>query len=343
MAEEIAVENISVCLRRYIKDQQPVESDMEIVKSEVTLRLSEGTQDVLVQNLYLSPDPYMRNRMREIFTSYLPPFEPGKPIAGFGVAKVILSDHPDFQIGDIVTGIVSWEKYSVIKGGLGLRNVSHIDVPLSFHIGILGLPGLTAYAGFFEVCKPKKGEQVFVSAASGAVGQLVGQLAKLAGCRVVGSAGTDEKVELLMTRLGYDDGFNYKKEANLSEALKRYFPEGIDIYFENVGGKMLEAVLDNLKVHARIAVCGMISQNLSEHGEGIRNLSQLIVKRAKMQGFLMTDYLHLQEEFTKFMLSHLKEKKIIFIEDVVDGIENAPHAFIRLLQGKNIGKQIVHL
>ncbi|MCO5547852.1 hypothetical protein L7F22_001304 [Adiantum nelumboides] len=343
MAAGSSVENMSVTLRRYITEEQPEESDMEVKLGKITLSLKENTKDVLVQNLYLSPDPYMRNRMREIQNSYIPPFTPGKPIVGFGVSKVILSNHPDFQVNDIVTGITSWEKFSIIEGGLGLRNVSHIEVPLSYHIGILGLPGLTAYAGFFDVCTPKEGEQVFVSAASGAVGQLVGQLAKLTGCRVVGSAGSDEKVELLKNKLGFDDAFNYKKETDFTATLKRYFPDGIDIYFENVGGKMLEAVLYNLRVHARIAVCGMISQYVAGQGEGIHNLSQLIIKRAKMQGFLMSDYLHLQEELTKYMVFHLKEQKIMFIEDVMDGLENGPLAFVRLLQGKNIGKQVIRL
>ncbi|KAH7424906.1 hypothetical protein KP509_11G030700 [Ceratopteris richardii] len=343
MAAGDIVHNTSICFKRYLTNEQPTESDMEIFAGELTLSLAEGTRDVLVRNLYLSPDPYMRNRMREIYNSYLPPFEPGKPITGFGVSKVILSNHPDFEVNDVVAGIITWEKYSVIKDGSGLRNVSSIDVPLSYHIGILGLPGLTAYAGFFNICNPRKGENVFVSAAAGAVGQLVGQFAKLTGCYVVGSAGTDEKVELLKVELGYDDAFNYKKEPDLTVALKRYFPEGIDIYFENVGGKMLEAVLYNLSNHARIAVCGMISQYVSGCGEPIYNLSQLTIRRAKMQGFLMSDYLHLHEEFTQYILCHLKKNNIVYIEDVIDGLENAPNAFMRLFQGKNVGKQVVRL
>lgn len=336
------MENMYVTLKRYITEG-PVESDMEIKSIKTSLHIAEGTKDVLVKNLYLSPDPYMRGRMRDSRESYIEPFTPGLPMVGFGVSKVILSDHPDFKENDIVTGVTSWEIYSVIKGGSGLRKVTNTDIPLSYYVGILGLPGLTAYAGFFEVCTPKEGEQVFVSAAAGAVGQLVGQFAKLLGCRVVGSAGSDEKINLLKNRLGFDDAFNYKKEPDLTATLKRYFPKGIDIYFENVGGKMLEAVLYNLRVHARIAVCGMISRSITGEGEGIHNLPQLIIKRAKMQGFLMTDYLHLQEEFMKKVIDYLKEGKIIYIEDFVDGLESAPSALVRLLEGKNVGKQVVRL
>lgn len=336
------MDNQRVILKRYITEQ-PVESDMEVQVVKTTLQLEKGTQDVLLKNLYLSCDPYMRNRMKENKDSYIQPFTPGSAIMGFGVSKVIISNNPEFKENDLVTGITTWEDYSIIRGGSGLRKINSFDIPLSYHVGLLGLPGLTAYAGFFDICSPKEGEQVFVSAASGAVGQLVGQFAKLMRCRVVGSAGSDEKVDLLKSRLGFDDAFNYKNEPDLRATLKRYFPEGIDIYFENVGGKMLEAVLYNLRVHARIAVCGMISQFLTEDGLGIRNLTQLIIKRAKMQGFLMTDYLHLQSEFTEKVIGFLKQGKIIYIEDVVNGLEKAPAALIGLLHGKNIGKQVVKL
>ncbi|KAL3523241.1 hypothetical protein ACH5RR_016075, partial [Cinchona calisaya] len=205
------------------------------------------------------------------------------------------------------------------------------------------MPGFTAYAGFYEVCAPKKGDYVFVSAASGAVGQLVGQLAKLHGCYVVGSAGTSEKVDLLKNKLGFDEAFNYKEEQDLDAALKRYFPEGIDIYFDNVGGAMLDAVLLNMRIHGRIAVCGMVSQHSLSNPEGLHNLFSLIPKRVKMQGFLQSDYLHLFPKFLENVISFYKQGKIIYIEDINEGLESGPAAFVGLFSGKNVGKQVVRV
>ncbi|WVZ16891.1 hypothetical protein V8G54_009873 [Vigna mungo] len=175
-----------------------------------------------------------------------------RPLTGYGVSKVLDSGHPDYKKGDLVWGITKWEEYSFISPSQICFKIEHTDVPLSYYTGILGMPGMTAYAGFFEIGSPKKGENVFVSAASGAVGQLVGQFAKLSGCYVVGSAGSKEKVDLLKNKLGFDEAFNYKEEPDLDAALKRYFGEGIDIYFENVGGKTLDAVLPNMRLHSRI-------------------------------------------------------------------------------------------
>ncbi|KAK1295199.1 hypothetical protein QJS10_CPA16g00058 [Acorus calamus] len=214
-------------------------------------------------------------------------------------------------------------------------------MPLSFHVGLLGMPGLTAYAGFYEVCSPQKGEYVFVSAASGAVGQLVGQLAKLHGCYVVGSAGTKEKVDLLKNKLGFDEAFNYKEGSDLNVALKRYFPQGIDIYFDNVGGPMLDASLLNMRLHGRIAVCGVISQKGTFDVEGIKNIFALISKRVRMQGFLQSDYLHLFPQFLSFIIDHYKKGEIVYIEDMHEGLESAPSALVGLFSGKNVGKQVV--
>ncbi|CAN6357971.1 unnamed protein product [Urochloa humidicola] len=203
------------------------------------------------------------------------------------------------------------------------------------------MPGLTAWAGFFDVGKPKKGDYVFVSAASGAVGQLVGQLAKLTGCYVVGSAGSDEKVNLLKTKFGYDEAFNYKKEKDLDAAMRRYFPEGIDIYFENVGGPTLEAVLDNMRIHGRIPVCGMISQYNLEEPEGVRNLFQVVAKRLRMEGFMVFDYFNQYYKFEEEMAGYLKEGKITYVEDIAEGLEKGPAALIGLFTGRNVGKQLV--
>ncbi|CAN6681483.1 unnamed protein product [Malus baccata var. baccata] len=200
---------------------------------------------------------------------------------------------------------------------------------------------MTAYAGFYVICNPKKGETVFVSAASGAVGQLVGQFAKLLGCYVVGSAGSKEKVDLLKNKFGFDNAFNYKEEPDLDAALKRYFPEGIDTYFENVGGEMLDAVLQNMRVNGRIAVCGMISQYNLDESEGCRNLMYLIFKQVRMQGFLVFNYYHLYEKFLEIVLPAIKEGKKMYVEDVVEGLESAPAALIGLFAGRNVGKQVV--
>uniref|UniRef100_A0A2N9HWW5 Alcohol dehydrogenase-like C-terminal domain-containing protein n=1 Tax=Fagus sylvatica TaxID=28930 RepID=A0A2N9HWW5_FAGSY len=204
-----------------------------------------------------------------------------------------------------------------------------------------GMPGMTAYAGFYEVCSPKKGEYVFISAAAGAVGQLVGQFAKLLGCYVVGSAGSKEKVDLLKNKFRFDDAFNYKEEPDLNAALKRYFPEGIDIYFENVGGKMLDAVLLNMRIGGRIAVCGMISQYNLDKPEGVHNLIHLIVKWVCIEGFLVLDYDHLYPKFLELVLPYIKEGKIIYVEDIAEGLESGPAALVGLFTGRNVGKQVV--
>ncbi|WCJ21850.1 Zinc-binding dehydrogenase family protein [Euphorbia peplus] len=260
-SDEQVVSNKQIIFKDYVSGF-PKESDMQVIVSSICLKLPQDSNGVLVKNLYLSCDPYMRILMKtdkqcwSIFTSYTP----GSPISGLGVAKVVESRNPNFREGEMVWGTTGWEEYSIITSPEALFKIQHIDLPLSYYTGLLGMPGLTAYAGFYEVCSPKEGEYVYVSAAAGAVGQLVGQFAKLMGCYVVGSAGSQQKVDLLKHKFGFNEAFNYKEEPDMNAALKRYFPEGIDIYFENVGGKMLDAVLLNMRTHGRIAVCGMISQ-----------------------------------------------------------------------------------
>ncbi|XP_057457376.1 NADPH-dependent oxidoreductase 2-alkenal reductase-like isoform X3 [Lotus japonicus] len=218
---------------------------------------------------------------------------------------------------------------------------THLELKCHCFVYLSGRAGITAYGGFFEMGSPKKGENVFVSAASGAVGQLVGQFAKLTGCYVVGSAGTKDKVDLLKSKFGFDGGFNYKEEPDLDAALKRHFPEGIDIYFENVGGKTLDAVLLNMKLRGRIAVCGMISQyNLSQH-EDVSNLAQIIYKRIRMEGFNATDFYPLYPKFLEFVLPHIREGKIVYVEDIAEGLGNGPAALVGLFSGRNVGKQVL--
>ncbi|XP_015061869.1 2-alkenal reductase (NADP(+)-dependent)-like [Solanum pennellii] len=338
MGEEIS--NKQILLKDYVNGF-PKESDMELKICNMKLKVPEDSNSVLVKNLYLSCDPYMRPRMKKTEGSYTDSFTPGSPIVGFGVAKVVDSAHPKFKKDELVWGITGWEEYSVIKAHETLFKIHNTDVPLSYYTGILGMPGITAYGGFYELCSPKKGETVYVSAASGAVGQLVGQFAKLIGCYVVGSAGSKEKVDLLKNKFGFDEAFNYKEEQDLSAALKRYFPDGIDIYFENVGGKMLDAVLLNMRVHGRIAVCGMISQYNLEQNEGVHNLFCLISKRLRMQGFLAVDYFPLYKKFVEMVTPHIKEGKVTYVEDIAEGIESAPGALVGLFSGRNVGKQVV--
>lgn len=338
------VRNKQVILKNYVTGM-PKESDMAVTTHNIiTLKLPESSNSVIVKNLYLSCDPYMRGRMRKPDSpSFVGSFVPGSPLSGYGVGKVVVSGHPNFKEGDLVLawGTTGWEEYSVIAAPETLLKIQSTDVPLSYYTGILGMPGMTAYAGFYEVCTPQKGERVFVSAASGAVGQLVGQFAKLLGCYVVGSAGSKEKVDLLKNKFGFDEGFNYKEEPNFEAALKRYFPEGIDIYFDNVGGKMLDAVLLNMRIHGRIAVCGMISQYNLDQPEGVHNLVNIVGRRVRMQGFLAGDYLHLYPKYLQMVFPYIKEGKVVYVEDVSEGIESAPAALLGLFTGRNVGKKVV--
>ncbi|XP_045788824.1 NADPH-dependent oxidoreductase 2-alkenal reductase-like [Trifolium pratense] len=333
------VRNKQVILKDYVSGF-PKESDMNIADSTITLKLPQGSNELLLKNLYLSCDPYMRILMTKDTTAGLGAYTPGSPLIGYGVSKVMESGHQDYKKGDLVWGMTKWEEYSLVPA-TGMRKIEHADVPLSHYTGILALIGLTAYAGFFEVGTPKKGDNVFVSAAAGAVGQLVGQFAKLTGCYVVGSAGTKEKVDLLKNKFGYDEAFNYKEEHDLNAALKRYFQEGIDIYFENVGGKTLDAVLPNMRVHGRILVCGMISQYNLIQPEGITNLAHIIYKRIQMQGFIAPDYYHFYTKFLEFILPLIREGKIVYVEDIAKGLENGPKALVGLFSGHNVGKQVV--
>ncbi|KAG2381058.1 2-alkenal reductase [Vigna angularis] len=331
--KQVVLKNYAVCF--------PKESDMNIVQGTITLKVPEGSSDVLLKNLYLSCDPYLRLLMAKNNYVGFGTFTLHSPLAGNGVSQVVESGHPEYKKGDLVWGPTKWEEYSLIPSSQIRFKIEHTDVPLSYYTGILGMPGLTAYGGFFEFGSPKRGENVFVSAASGAVGQLVGQFAKLSGCYVVGSAGSKEKVDLLKNKLGFDEAFNYKEESDLKATLKRYFPEGIDIYFENVGGKTLDAVLPNMRPHGRIPVCGMISQYNLAQPEGVTNLAHLIFKRIKMEGFIVYDFYHLYPKFLEFVLPHIREGKVVYVEDIAEGLENGPAAFVGLFSGRNVGKQVI--
>ncbi|CAL1373299.1 unnamed protein product [Linum trigynum] len=346
-------QNRQIVLKEYIiGGDSPKESHFGAASATIELKVEPGSNAVVFKNLYLSCDPYVRTRMsRSAYNVADPgdfdfgPFPLGSLISGLGVSKVVDSGHPDYQKGDLVWGTAAWEEYSVIQDPIGFFKITDdADVPLSYYTGILGMPGMSAYFGFFDACAPNKGDRVFVSAASGAVGQLVGQFAKLAGCYVVGSAGTKQKVELLKNKLGFDEAFNYKEvDEDLDAALKRYFPEGIDIYFDGVGGKMLDAVLPNMRVRGRITICGMISQYNLEKLEGVHNLIHILPRRVRLQGFVVFDYFHSYGEFLEKMLGWIKEGKIVYVEDVVEGLESGPAALVGLFSGRNVGKQVVVL
>lgn len=326
---------------------EPKESDFILKSNTLSLKLQGGSQDVLVKNLYLSIDPYQRARMKDYSSSHKAPFAscltPGSVIDTYGVAKVMISNHPEFKEGDLVVGFVGMEDYSIIPGAVLLTKIKFTDIPLSYYVGVLGLTGFTAYAGLHNVGSPKKGERVFVSAACGAVGHLAGQFAKLLGCYVVGSAGSKQKVDLLKDKLGFDDAFNYMEESDLSTAIQRCFPSGIDVYFENVGGDMIQAVIENMNDHGRIAVCGVISQYNKDKPSGVSDLMQLVYKRIKLQGFLAADYLNTFPEFVEKVRRYILEGRIECLEDISDGLETVPSAFVGLFQGKNVGKRVVCL
>ncbi|XP_062076668.1 2-alkenal reductase (NADP(+)-dependent)-like [Humulus lupulus] len=334
------VSNKQVLARDYI-DSNPKITDMYLSTAITKLELPECSKSILVKNLYLSCDPYMRG-VKNPEPGRITFFAPNSPLVGYGVAKVLASGHPEFKEGDLVWGITTWEEYSLITNAENLFKINDTDVPLSYYTGILGMPGMTAYVGFYDICSPKKGEYVFISSAFGAVGQLVGQFAKLLGCYVVGSAGSQEKVELLKSKFGFDEAFNYKEE-DCEAALKRYFPEGIDIYFENVGGKMLDAVLVNMRLKGRIAVCGMISQYDLEEHQGIRNLMHLIYNRVRMEGFSVFDHFHQYPTFLETVLPYIREGKINYVEHITHGLESGPESLVGLFSGVNVGKSVVLL
>lgn len=342
---EVTTTNKKVVLRRYVTGY-PTAEDMDVVATPgIPLRAPRGSTDaVVVKNLYLSCDPWMRGRMTRHDDGDAVPaddFVLGEALVNYTVGEVVDSTHPEFSAGDLVWGMSAWEEYTLVTKTEGLFKINHPELPLSYYTGVLGMTGLTAYAGLFEVGKPKGGESVFVSAAAGAVGQVVGQLAKIAGCYVVGSAGSNEKVNILKNEMGFDDAFNYKEEKDLDAALRRCLPGGIDIYFDNVGGTTLDAALLHMKLGGRVVICGMISQyNLPEH-EGVHNLFCLIPKRIRMEGFAVMDYFHLYARFEKEMAGFIREGNMSVIEDVVQGIEKAPDALIGLFSGRNVGKQLV--
>ena len=298
-----------------------------------------------LEMLYMSVDPYMRGRMNDT-KSYVPPFQIGQPCEAGVVARVTKSNGGRFEEGTLVSGMGHWATHMITEG-VGFMPLPHAShVPLSYYLGILGMPGMTAYVGLKGVADLKEGESVFVSAASGAVGQVVGQIAKNMKCHVAGSAGADDKVAYLTEELGFDAAFNYKTSKNLFKDVIRANPDGIDVYFENVGGPMLEAVINRLNFNARIALCGMIADynaTLEDMSPGPRNLIMMVGRSVKMQGFIVSNYPDLSREWMEVGGNWVKEGKLKYRESVAEGLANAPQAFIDMLKGKNFGKQVVKI
>lgn len=306
---------------------------------------------ITTKNFYASFDPYQRGRMREPEKkSYSPPFTLGQPIGNATVAKVIKSDNEKFKAGDLVFGMIQTEEYSACAKA-SVDTFQKIDnqynLDLKIFTGALGMPGLTAYSSLYEIGKPQKGETIFISAASGAVGQLVGQLAKHEGLRVIGSVGSDEKLEFITKDLNFDGGFNYKTEKP-ADALKRLAPDGVDIYYENVGGEQLAAAIDAMNTFGRIIACGMVSEyNLPEEKRfGVKNLMSIVGKRITFRGFIVGDkdfgpkYV---EDRNKNISKWLSEGTFKAKMSVTDGIDNAPEGFVGMLAGKNFGKAVLKI
>ena len=315
----------------------PGEDDFELVEAAMP---QIGGGEVLVRNIYMSVDPYMRGRMidRE---SYIPPFQLNQPLEGGCIGRVVESRNSRFKVDDIVLGMSGWREY-FISDSTGLFKVDPTVAPIQTFLGTVGMPGFTAYYGLIEIGNPQKGQTIFVSAAAGAVGAIVCQIAKIKGCYVVASAGSDEKVAWLLQEAGVDAAFNYKKADNVVKEVGNHCPHGIDIYFENVGGIHLEAALEHMNKFGRIVMCGMISMyNATEPVPGPPNLVYMIGKQLTMQGFIISEHFDRLPQFYADMGKWIAEGHIKWKETIVEGLENAPTALIGLFKGDNFGKMIV--
>ncbi|XP_060669908.1 2-alkenal reductase (NADP(+)-dependent)-like isoform X2 [Ziziphus jujuba] len=308
------VSNNYITMKGHI-DGKPKEDDFGIKASQLSLSVEPGSNHIIVKNLYVSIDPFQINRMKSFSSlqesaKFAPDLTPDKVIDAYGVGKVVASGNTDFEKDDLVVGLLIWGEYSVLKGEYWLSKLDPMGFPLSYHVGILGMSGLTAYSGFFEVCKPKKGEKVFVSAASGSVGNLVGQYAKLFGCHVVGCAGSKEKVAFLKEKLGFDDAFNYKEVTDLKATLKS---------------------------------SGVIAEYTDAGKRAAPNMLDVVYKSITIQGFLLGDYFHIFQDFVTTTSDHLRAGNMQAIECISTGLNSIPQAFIGLFRGDNIGKTIVKI
>ena len=329
-------ENLQVIFAK--RPNQEVTEDCFEITAAKPPTLSAG--GLITRNLYLSCDPYMRGRMGTA-KNYAGGFPLNAPIPARVVAQVVESDSTAFHNGDYVWGFLNWEQFSSVKDPARLYKVDPQLGPLSHAISVRGMPGLTAEVGMLELGMPTAQDTVFISAASGAVGSIAGQLAHLAGARVIGSGGSDAKVKHLIDNLGFDAAFNYKTQ-DPQDALKDLCPNGIDVYFDNVGGPTLDAALANINPFARIPVCGQIA-GYNQGKNAVEHLGAMVAARATMTGFIIYDHMHKFEAFLPRMANRLAEGSVRYYEDIVDGIENTPRAFIGMMAGDNIGKRLVRV
>jgi len=314
----------------------PIMANFRIVDADVP---QPGDGEILIRTLYLSVDPYMRGRMSDR-KSYVPPFALNEVITGGAIGEVLESRSKAFEPGDIVTGMLGWQLYSVAKE-TELRKIDPTSAPVTTALGVLGMPGLTAYFGLLDIGQPKDGETIVVSGAAGAVGTIVCQIGKIKGCRVVGVAGNDEKNQYLEHQLWVDETINYKT-ADVKQALREACPEGVDVYFDNVGGAVSDAVMPLINKGARIILCGQIAlYNLEKPDVGPRIQPYLLVNRALMKGFIITDYAARFAEGVGQLGQWLAQGKLKYAENIIEGFENAPQAFLGLFAGENLGKQLV--
>lgn len=299
--------------------------------------------EFLVRTLYLSLAPVMRQYMID-GAGIERPMAIGDVMYGRGVGQVVVSRHPDYAVGDIVHGKLGWQDYALSDGAADklMFKVGATDLPASTALGVLGITGFSAYVGLLDIGQPKAGETVLVSGAAGGVGSIAGQLARIAGCRVIGLAGTPEKCTLLTDRLGYDAAIDYKTD-DLSAAIGAVAPQGIDIFFDNVGGPVLDAALDHINRYARVVSCGRISQYISGHSYRLANWWRIGRQRGRMQGFFVYDHVHRFREAEARMAGWIRDGRLTYLEDVLDGLEHMPAALRRLFDGSNVGKQLVRV
>lgn len=316
---------------------RPQVSDFTTLREEMP-KITDG--EMLLKTKFVSVDPYLRGRMSDA-KSYIPPFELNKPISSGCIAVVVESKNDSFKKGDFVSGLLDWKEYQVSTGE-ELIKVEDMGLPLSTYLGVLGMTGLTAYFGLTEIGVPKKGETIVVSGAAGAVGSTVGQIGKILGCRVIGIAGTEEKVAMLKSKFGFDEGINYNTTKNMYKEIATLCPDGVDVYFDNVGGEISDSVHANINRFGRIVVCGAISlYNETTIPTGPRVEPFLIKQSALMQGFIVSNYTEKFPEGIKQLATWLKEGKLTYTETVVEGFDAIPQAFIDLFDGKNKGKMVV--
>ncbi|MDT7829590.1 NADP-dependent oxidoreductase [Pricia sp. S334] len=316
---------------------KPELEDFEFVE-EKKPQAADG--EMLLKTKYVSVDPYLRGRMRDE-ESYIPPFQLNEPLESGIIAEVVESKNPNFEKGDFVNGMLDWKEYQTATGN-GLNKVDPDKASLSAYLGILGLTGLTAYISLEHIGKLQEGETLLVSGASGAVGSTVGQIGKIKGCRVVGIAGTDEKIKLMKEKFGFDHGINYKTIDDMNQAVAKACPDGVDVYFDNVGGEILDAAMQNINKDGRVINCGAISlYNMTETPKGPRYEGIMVKKTVRMQGFLVRDHVREFGPATQQLAQWLSADKLTYEETIVEGFKNIPQAFLDLFEGKNKGKMVV--